>query len=276
MPANKRKSNQASRTHAQLRSLSLIGMVHLPPLPGAPNARLPMADVIDRAVAEARLLARSGFDAVIVENFGDAPFAAERVSPETVAAMGVVVDHVVHAVKVTVGVNVLRNDASAALAVAVATGAAFIRVNILCGAYATDQGIITGSAHDLLRLRARIAPRVMIAADVHVKHATPISQPDIALAAEETAYRGGADALIVSGSATGSPTDLDAVRRVKEAVSDRPVWVGSGVTAERARDYLDVADAVIVGTCLKRGGKTTAALDPKRAAAFVKAARKRG
>ena len=232
-----------------------------------------MADIVERAVGEARLLAGSGFDAVIVENLGDAPFAVDHVWPETVAAMGIVVDRVVRAVDVPVGVNVLRNDSLAALAVAACGGAVLIRVNVLSGTYDTDQGPITGKARDLLWRRTHVAPQVRIAADVHVKHATPISQPDIGLAAEETAYRGRADVLIVSGDATGSPTDLDAVRRVKQAVPDRPIWIGSGVTAETVTECLGVADATIVGSSLKRGGKATAGLDPQRVRAFMKAVR---
>jgi len=253
--------------------LRLIGMVHVPALPGSANSRLPMKRIIERAVREAKLLVGAGFDAVIVENYGDAPFAAEFVPRETIAAMGIVVDHVVRAVRVPVGVNMLRNDGLSGLAVAATAGAAFIRVNVLSGVYATDQGLITGRADELLRLRARLAPHIKIAADVHVKHAQPISQPDIGLAAEETARRGGADALIVSGSGTGYETNLDHVRRVKEAVPDRPVWIGSGVTAGTVRDCLSVADAVIVGTALRRSVRTSSELDSKRLRQFLLATR---
>lgn len=248
-------------------------MVHLPALPGSARARLAMDAIIAGAVGEARALARAGFDALIVENFGDAPFAADHAPAETVAAMAVVVSRVVDAVRVPVGVNVLRNDALAALAVAAAAGAAFIRVNVLSGTYATDQGLITGRARQLLEQRAAVARGVTIAADVHVKHAVPVNQPDLALAAEETAYRAGADVLIVSGSATGAMTSLDDVRRVRAAVPDRPVWIGSGVTAATVAECLAEADGVIVGTSLKRGGRTTAALDAGRVRAFVRAAR---
>lgn len=232
-----------------------------------------MSEIIDRAVKEARQLAKAGFDAVIVENFGDTPFAADRVPEETIAAMSIVIDQVVRTCGVPVGVNVLRNDALAALAIAATTGAEFVRVNVLSGAYATDQGIITGRANEVLRKRAGIAPHVAIAADVHVKHATPISQPDITLAAEETAHRAGADVLIVSGSGTGKATDLGAVRRVKDAVPKTPLWIGSGVTAETVAEYLDVAAGVIVGTALKRGGRTTAELDDQRLRNLAKAAK---
>ncbi len=248
-------------------------MVHLPALPGAAGASSSMDRIIDRAVAESALLANAGFDAAIVENFGDTPFSAESVSPETISAMALVVDRIVRTVGIPVGVNVLRNDSLAALAIAATAGAVFIRVNVLSGIYATDQGFITGRAEDLVRQRKDIAAHVKIAADVHVKHAQPISQPDIGRAAEETAYRAGADALIVSGPATGAETDVDALRRVAKAVRDRPIWVGSGVSATSVNSLLDIADAVIVGTSLKRGGKTTAPLDPRRVKAFVQAAR---
>ncbi len=272
MPSSNQTSRHAGGSFARL---TLIGMVHLPPLPGAARSVRPLSDILKRAVAEASLLARAGFDAVIVENFGDAPFAPDAVSRETVAALAIVVDHVVRAVRLPVGVNVLRNDALSALAVAATTGAAFIRVNVLSGTSATDQGLITGRAHELLRRRSQVAPRVRIAADVHVKHATPVSQPDIGLAAEETACRAGADALIVTGTGTGKPTNLDAARRVADAAPGHPLWIGSGVSAATVRDCLEVATGVIVGTSLKRGGKTGSPLDPARIRRFIRAARTR-
>lgn len=266
------KKKSSARRAAGVQNVRLIGMIHLPPLPGSARSTMTVAAIVDRAVREAKTLADAGFEAVIVENFGDSPFASDTVPRETIAAMSVVVGHVVQAVRVPVGVNVLRNDALAGLAVCAATGAAFIRVNVLSGVYATDQGFITGRADEVLPRRAIVAPNVKIAADVHVKHAQPISQPDIALAAEETAHRAGADMLIVSGWGTGYATNLDEVRQVKGAVSDRPVWIGSGVTADTVRECLSVADGVIVGTALKRGGKTTAEIDPVRLRSFVRVA----
>lgn len=252
---------------------ALIGMVHLPPLPGSPGARMSMKDILAQATDEARLLASAGFDAVIVENYGDTPFYPDCVPAETVAAMTLAVHRVVETAGVPVGVNVLRNDVLSGLAIAAATGAAFVRVNVLAGVYATDQGVITGRAADVVRKRARLCPRVRIAADVHVKHAMPVSQPDIGRAAADTAYRGAADVLIVSGPATGRGVDARDLRAVREATPDVPIWVGSGVTAETAKSLLELADGLIVGTCLKRGGKTTAALDGARVRAFVCAAR---
>ncbi|MCK4658601.1 MAG: BtpA/SgcQ family protein [Phycisphaerae bacterium] len=251
----------------------LIGMCHLPPLPGSPRYGLEMGAVVEHAVRDARTLREAGFDALIVENFGDAPFAASRIAPWTTAALAIVVAEVKSAAGMPVGVNALRNDALAALGIAAAAGGDFVRVNILVGVSATDQGFIQGQAAELLCCRQRIAPTVEIFADVHVKHAVCISQPDIALAAEETAYRGQADALIVSGATTGRPADLEELQRVRRTVPDRLLLAGSGVTPETVGAILEVADGVIVGSCLKPGGNTDLPIDLALANAFMKAAR---
>lgn len=254
----------------------LIGMVHLPALPGSPNNKLSLDVIIRRAMRDAAVLQDAGFSAMIVENIGDAPFAPDRVDPVTVASMSVVAREVIQAVSIPVGINVLRNDAAAGLAVAAVIGAPFIRVNVHVGVAATDQGIVEGRAADTLRLRQRLGCDVGILADVHVKHASPLSQPDIALAAEETAYRGHADMLIVSGTSTGRPADMDNIRRVRRAVPDRPLLVGSGVTTETVAAYLGESDGVIVGSGLKPGGCVDEPVDAAMARGFVEAAKGEG
>jgi membrane complex biogenesis BtpA family protein len=250
----------------------LIGMVHLRPLPGAPRYDGDFEAVIAQAVEEAAVLAGAGFHGVLVENFQDVPFYPERVPPETVAAMTAAVREVTRAVSVPVGVNVLRNDGAAALAAATAARAAFVRVNVLTGAMVTDQGLIQGRAHELLRLRRALGATVFLFADVLVKHAQPLGPPLLAQAAEETAGRGLADALIVSGSGTGKPTDLQEAAAVRAAVPGVPLLLGSGVTAATVRAALAAADGAIVGSALKPGGRAEAPLDPARVSAFVQAA----
>ncbi len=250
-------------------------MVHLCPLPGSPSESHHLDEIVRLAVADAKALADAGFDALMIENFGDAPFRATEADPHTVAAMTVVARCVRRAVELPLGINVLRNDARAALAVATATEAAFVRVNVHTGVYATDQGIIAGQADETLRYRRRLNADVAILADVHVKHALPVSNPSIAEAAEEAAYRGKADGLIVSGTATGKPTRLEDLRAVRQAVPDRPIYVGSGASAASIRDLLQLADGAIIGTAIKQDGRTTAPVDPSRARAVVQAARSR-
>lgn len=258
---------------ASLPNRALIGMVHLAPLPGSPEGDRPLSHIVSAACDDARTLVGAGFDAVMIENFGDAPFRPGPVDHHTVSCMTVAVRAIRDVVPVPVGVNVLRNDAQAAVAIATVCGAAFVRVNVHCGAYATDQGIIEGAADETLRYRRRLDSRVAIFADVHVKHAAPLFAQAIADAAEEIACRGKADALIVSGSATGKPTSLDDLRAVRSAVPDRPVIVGSGATIENVRELLAIADGVIVGTSIKQRRLTTAPVDAAQARAFVQAAR---
>jgi len=253
---------------------ALIGMVHLSPLPGSPRWAGSMATVIDRALADARALADNGFDALLLENFGDVPFAPGRVEAATVAAMAVVADHVGRAVpRLPLGVNVLKSDARAALAIATAVGARFIRVNVHAAAVVADQGIVQTDAYHTLRDRRLLGADVRIFADVQGKHAVPLGAIDLEQHARDLVHRGLADALIVSGRATGEPTPLGDLKRVRDAVPGVAMLVGSGVTPETAAELLSVADALVVGSWLKRDGDVRNPIDPARVRRLVQAAR---
>jgi uncharacterized protein len=252
----------------------VIGMIHLLPLPGAPRWGGSMRRVLERARSDANALESAGFDGVLVENFLDAPFFAERVPPETIAAMTAAVAAVRGTVMIPVGVNVLRNDVAAALGVAAATGACFLRANVHTGAMWTDQGLIEGRAHDTLRLRRALGADVAILADVHVKHATPPAGARLDSSAADSWSRGLADALVVSGAGTGAVTDSADVRTVKSAVPVAPVIIGSGITPETLAEALSVADGAIVGSAIMTGGHAGAGIDPERALALM--ARTRG
>ena len=253
----------------------LIGVVHLQALPGAPGFGGRMAAVTTAAVRDARVLAEAGFPAVIIENFGDAPFHKERVPPETIAAMATITRAVRSELPphVDVGVNVLRNDARAAIAIAAAAELAFIRVNVLSGAAVTDQGVIEGRAADVLRDRQRLAPDLCILADVRVKHAAPLAPRPLEAEVHDLVERGGADAVIVSGARTGAAADLAELQAVRAAAGHVPVLLGSGTNAETIQRGLQVAHGAIVGSSLKLGGDTHAAIDPTRARDYVLAAR---
>ena len=253
----------------------LIGMLHLPALPGAPRAALTMDEIESRALAEARILLDAGFDSCVVENFGDSPFHKDAVEPVTVAAMARVVAAVRRQVpQLRVGVNVLRNDALSAVSIAAACGAHFVRVNVHVGATATDQGIIESRAAQTLRLRRHLGAAVEIWADVHVKHGKSLAHETLAREAEDAVHRGHADAVIVSGQRTGWATEIDDVRTAAALHLGVPVIVGSGVNEHSVGLLLQAADGVIVGTSLKEKGDTTAPLDPERAQRLVQAARK--
>jgi hypothetical protein len=251
----------------------IIGMVHLMPLPGAPRWGGSLEQVLARALHDAEALASGGVDAIIVENYGDTPFHPEQVPAETLAALSVAVLDVRRAVDIPIGVNVLRNDAAAALAVCAAAGASFIRVNVHTGAMLTDQGWIGGRAHETLRSRSRLGLQIGIFADVFVKHATPPAGLTIEDAALDTWERGHADALIISGSGTGRPASADDVARVRAAVAEAFILIGSGLTVENAPLFLRHADGAIVGSAFKENGDPELPVSVERVRRLVDAAR---
>ncbi len=249
----------------------LIGMIHLGPLPGSPHAE-PLEHTIGRAVSDAGDLLEAGFDALLIENFGDTPFFADDVPQVTIAAMTRSVAAVADKVDIPFGVNVLRNDALGAVAIAAATGAHFIRVNVLSGSMSTDQGPIIGKAAEVSRLREALAPDIEIFADVMVKHATPPPGLTLAQAAADLWERAGADGIIVSGAGTGHALDLADLDTVRTAAPDAPIYAGSGITDETVSDILSMCAGAIVGTSIKLDGITTNSVDSVRARTIVEAA----
>ena len=252
----------------------VIGMLHLPPLPGSPRYDAGSA-IRDLLLRDADALASGGVDGLMIENFGDVPFYPGRVPAHTVAAMTALAADVRRQFPdLPLGINVLRNDGISAMGIAAAIGAQFIRVNVLCGSRLADQGILHGIAHDLLRERAALrATHVRIFADVDVKHSAPLAPVSIESEVEDTLVRGLADVLIVSGTGTGKATDAAHLQRVKKAAGQAPVYVGSGADERTIAQYLPHADGFIVGTAFKRDGKASNPVDPDRVARFVKLVR---
>jgi uncharacterized protein len=250
----------------------VIGMIHLPALPGSPDHTLTLSAIRDAVLRDAEALQSGGVDGFIVENFGDVPFYPEKVPPHTVACMTMLAGEIRKAFpKTPLGINVLRNDALSALAIAAAVDAAFIRVNIYTGARVADQGVIEGKAHEIMRYRKLLGSAVQVFADVAVKHSVALSEVDLADEVRDTVLRGRADAVIVSGSGTGEETQLEDVKTVKSAAKDAPVLAGSGASPSNVKAILRHADGLIVGTALKKNGVTTAPVDKSRVREFMKA-----
>ena len=252
---------------------AVIGMVHLRALPGSPRWAGSMEAVVQAALADARALADGGADALLVENYGDVPFTTGRVDSATVAGMAVVIGEIKRAVTLPIGVNVLRSDALSALAVAAAVGGRFVRVNVHVGAVVADQGILQSCAHDSLRYRRLLGLDISILADVQAKHGMPLAPIPLEQEARDCVSRGLADGLVVSGAATGEPTPMNDLKRVRGAVPHVPLLVGSGATPETAAALLSIADGLIVGTAVKRDGILANPVDPGRVRRLVEAAR---
>jgi membrane complex biogenesis BtpA family protein len=234
-----------------------------------------MDQVVDAALRDAAVLAAAGFDALMVENFGDAPFFADDVPDVTVAAMTRVVTEIRSVTSLPIGVNVLRNDGLAAAAIAMATGASLIRVNVLTGTMYTDQGTIVGRAAEIARTLMTAPLQPLVLADVFVKHATPPPGLTVEQSALDTWERGGASALVVSGTGTGTEVDIEDARRIRRTIPDAPLVVGSGASASGIAQLAGIVDSIIVGTSLK-AGDVSSPVDAGLAETFVSAARAAG
>jgi len=226
----------------------VIGMVHMYALPGAPGFSGDLNDVIDRAVADAVTLQEGGVDALLVENFHDYPFYPDTVEPETVASAAIVAREVSRQTDLPLGINILRNSWKASLGIAAAVDAQFIRLNILTDASVTDQGIINSEAHLVARYKKHIGgEHILTLADLLTKHARPLVDRPVGVIAADMLHRGGADAIILAGDDTSMPPSLERLRQVKDAISDAPIILGSGMTARHAAEYAKVADGAVFG-----------------------------
>ncbi|TVS00726.1 MAG: BtpA family membrane complex biogenesis protein [Phycisphaerales bacterium] len=256
---------------------ALIGMVHVGSLPGTPASAMPMPRLIDQAVRDATVLKDAGFDAIIVENMHDTPYVhGSAIGPEIVAAMSVVAREVRRAANLPMGVQILSGGNRHALGVAHATGGEFIRCENFVYAHIADEGLLAeAEAGALLRERRRIgAEAVAIACDIRKKHASHALTADLTIGdmAHAAAFFG-ADALIVTGAWTGREANPADITEAK-AASGLPVLVGSGVTPNNVGAMLAEAEGVIVGSSIKAEGSWRNPVDPERAEALVKAARK--
>lgn len=252
----------------------VIAMIHVGALPGTPANARSLRELEAQAVKEARLYRDAGVDGLMIENMHDTPYLRGSVGPEIVAAMTIVGRAVKEAAQLPCGVQVLAAANREALAVALAAGLEFIRVEGFTFAHVADEGIIQSSAAELLRYRRAIgAERVQVWADVKKKHSSHAITADVSVG--ETAHavefmRG--DAVIVTGAVTGDAPQPDDVREVQRSTR-LPVYLGSGVTAANVAGFLGDADGFIVGSEFKTGGHWSGAVDAKRVKRFMAAIR---
>ncbi|XP_068058679.1 uncharacterized protein F13E9.13, mitochondrial-like isoform X1 [Anomalospiza imberbis] len=248
---------------------AVVGMVHVGALPGTPRSSLPLTQIIDQACLEAEVYKDAGVDGLILENMHDVPYTV-RPGPEVTAAMAVLGAAVRQSCpRVPLGVQVLCAANQQALAIALAAGLDFIRAEGFVFSHVADEGIINACAGDLLRYRKHIgADNIQIFADIKKKHSAHALTADVSVAQTAAAAQLFlADGVVLTGTATGHPTDPRQLPEVKHAVKI-PVLVGSGVTLENVRNYLD-ADALIIGSYFKKEGYWANAVDPDRVKKFM-------
>ena len=247
----------------------VIGMAHIGALPGAPdyNRDGGVDKLIEGVIGDVRKLEAGGIDAIMFGNEFDRPYQL-KAPPEGVAAMTAVIQAAKGELKRPFGVNYLW-DPTASVAIAVATGAQFVR-EIFTGVFASDMGLWTPDCAAAARLRVTLGRRdLKLLFNVNAEFAYSLDQRPIELRARSAVFSSLADAILVSGPLTGELVDQSSLRKVREAVTDRPVFANTGVTIDNVRDILGVADGVIVGTHFKGGGVTWNAVDGNRVERFM-------
>ncbi len=247
----------------------VIGVVHLPPLPGSPRFEN-LDRVKRRAIHDAKRLAEGGIDGLIVENYGDQPFNKEA-SKMTVSALSVICSDIKDVFKGPIGVNVLRNDWKSALSISQVLDLSFVRINVYTGCHSTPSGYIEGKAGKIERFRDQFNMKVFILADIDVKHAESIYPEDISSTAKDAAGRGNADGLIVTGDRTGEKVDIDELKAAKRDV-EVPVLAGSGVDDKNIQKILTNSDGAIIGTYFKEDEITSNRVSSDRVKKLVEKA----
>ncbi len=249
----------------------VIGMIHVAALPGTPAHRLPLARIVATAVREAQVYRDAGVDGVAVENMHDVPYLRGAVGPEIVSAMAIIGQAVKAEFGGVTGVQVLAAANREAIAVAHAAGLDWVRAEAFAFAHVADEGFMNSCAAELLRYRRQIgAERIQVWADIKKKHSSHAITADISLG--ETAAAAEfmrADALIVTGPATGRPPRPGDVEEAKSR-SSLPVFLGSGIDSRNIAEFLPAADGFIIGSAFKRGGDWRSPVDPARVRAFLK------
>ena len=251
----------------------IIGMIHVGALPGTPGSVFSVAEIVEQARIEARTYAECGVKCVMVENMHDVPYLSGGVGPEITAAMTLIAAAVKLECDMPVGIQILAGADFEALAVAHAAGLDFIRAECFAYAHVADEGLMQSNAAKLLRYRRQIgATEIQVWADIKKKHSAHAITADVSIGAMAEALEFmGADAVIVTGPATGKEPKIADVKEARERCN-LPVFVGSGVRIENLSQYLPVADGVIIGSSLKRDGNWREAPDPARIRSLVQRA----
>ncbi|MEM6910811.1 MAG: BtpA/SgcQ family protein [Verrucomicrobiota bacterium] len=251
---------------------AVVGMIHVPALPGTPCHSLSMREIIGQCVREAEIYQASGVDALMIENMHDRPYEKGRAAPEVTAGMTAVAMAVREVFDRPLGLQILAAANQEALAVALASGMEFVRVEGFVFAHVADEGYIDSQAAALLRYRKRIgAEEIRLLTDIKKKHSSHAITGDLDLVeCARAAEFFLTDGLIVTGAHTGEEASLEEVRAVK-ALSAVPVLVGSGATAVNVEEFLRVGDGVIVGSWVKEEGLWTKPVDRGRLERFLAA-----
>lgn len=247
----------------------IIAMAHIPALPGTPryDPAISIDEMVDKVKLDVNHLLEGGVDSIMFCNEDDRPYSF-KAGFESISVMTRIVTEL-HPTDRPFGVDFLW-DAKAPIAIAKATGASYIR-EVITGVYESDMGIWEPDAAEIYRYRREIdAENVRIFANITPEFASPLGNRSVAQRAISAVTSSLVDAILIAGSMAGVGPNLSVVKEAKDAVGNLvPIFLNTGAKAENIAEYLEVADAVIVGSSLKEGGHTWNPVDPNRVKEFM-------
>lgn len=254
---------------------TVIGMIHIHALPGTPNNKFSMENIMRQAIHEALIYKKCGIDAVAIENMHDIPYLNRRVGPEITAAMAVIGYEIKRQTGLPCGIQVLAGANREALACALVSNLDFIRAEGYIFSHIADEGFMDSCAGELLRYKKQIgAENISIFTDIKKKHSSHAITGDVSIT--ETAKAAEfflSDGVVITGNATGEKPNIQELSSVKQSVKKIPVLVGSGITIENFEIYMNISDALIVGSWFKEEGVWYNPLSEKRVRAFMEKAK---
>lgn len=233
----------------------IIGMIHLKALPGTPKFNDSIDEIINAAINEVEIYKKAGIDALAIENMHDVPYLKNDVGHEISSIMSIIAYEVKKKSNLPCGIQVLSSANKAALAIAKNAGLDFIRAEGFVFGHVADEGYIDANGGELLRYRKAInAENIAVFTDIKKKHSSHTITADVSIV--ETAKAAEyflSDGLIITGSSTAEPADVEDIQQIKEKCKI-PIIVGSGVTLNNVSQYLPISDALIVGSYFKKEG----------------------
>ncbi|MEA2096205.1 MAG: BtpA/SgcQ family protein [Candidatus Cloacimonadota bacterium] len=248
----------------------IIGMVHVGALPGTPNNKYSISQIISKAVQEAILYEQNGLDAIILENMHDVPYLNKEVGPEITASMAAIATEVKKNISIPSGVQILAGANKEALAVAKASGCEFIRVEGFVYSHIADEGLMNACAGKLMRYKKMIgAEDIAVFADIKKKHSSHsiTSDLDITDFAEACKFFL-ANGIIITGRSTSEEADINELQKVHKTC-DLPILIGSGITLNNIDKYWNHTDGFIIGSYFKEDGNWKNAVSGDRVQLFM-------
>jgi membrane complex biogenesis BtpA family protein len=245
----------------------IIGMVHLHALPGSPKYQGDLEEIYEAALKDLRALEKGGAGAVIIENFGDVPYAANNELINKIAFASMVA-RLRRETKLPVGINYQFNDVETEWAVAYNSDVDFIRCEVFAENRVGPNGLFIAAGPELMRMKAHYNKDVMILADANVKHTFALAEQPLDFTIESL-IEGGADGIIVTGITTGVNPSVEDVKLVNKHAKGLPVFLGSGINDKNVNEYLPYINGAIVGSSLKKDHIVENPVDLKNVKKFM-------